>query len=99
MELTESRNNKVVSGCSRNVNFRNCTGNWAMLLPKLPGYIGEGLFAGWTDQQAMKTQESIEEIKKLLSTGMFKGCGALVYDKDMVVIEIDPETGLLKENP
>jgi hypothetical protein len=79
--------------------FRNCTENWAMLLPKLPAYIGEHVFDGWTAQQAMKTHESIEEIKKLLSTGMFKGCNAEVYDKDMVLIEIDPETGLLKETP
>ena len=78
--------------------FAGCTGNGGLMLPKLVGYIGTGVFDGWSDIEALKTYEGKEEVMKFLSTGIFKGCKAVIYDKDFNIIEIDPETGLPK-NP
>lgn len=78
--------------------FAGCTGNGGLMLPKLAGYIGTNVFDGWTASEALKTYESKEEVMQLLSTGIFKGCKAVIYEKDFNIIEIDPETGLPK-NP
>ena len=69
-----------------------------MLLPQLPAYIGEDVFAGWTSDQGIKTYEGCEELYNLLSTGLFKGCEAVIYDKDFNELTIDPKTGLLIGN-
>ena len=76
--------------------FKDCTDNGGMALPKLVGYIGESEFSGWTDLQAIKTYEGQEEVLSMLSTGLFKGCAATIYDKDFNILVIDPETGLVK---
>ena len=76
--------------------FKDCTDNGGMALPKLVGYIGESVFSGWTDLQAIKTYEGQEEVLSMLSTGLFKGCAATIYDKDFNILVIDPETGLVK---
>lgn len=78
--------------------FAGCTNLTGVLLPELPDYVGEGVFAGWTEDQAMMTYESADALEEILATGIFKDCRAVIYDKDFNVIEIDPETGLLK-NP
>lgn len=76
--------------------FANCPSNYAMLLPKLVGYIGESVFDGWSEDQALKTHEGIDEVLQMLPTGLFKGCAAIIYDKDFNELIIDPETGLVK---
>lgn len=78
--------------------FAGCTNLTDIILPALPDYMGEGVFAGWTQEQKMQLRESAEQLEQILYSGIFKGCQAVIYDPDMNVIEIDPETGLRK-NP
>ena len=91
------------SGCCRNnynllllgdKAFEGCTSMGALVLPKLPTYLGENVFAGWGNAQAMMINQSKEELLQILHTGIFKGCSAIIYDKDFTEITIDPETGL-----
>lgn len=77
--------------------FEGCTALSALSLPELRGYLGENVFAGWQSTQAMMINQSKEALLELLSTGAFKGCNAVVYDKDFNEIKIDPETGLAVE--
>ena len=81
-----------------NYAFRNCTKNPAMVIPKLNGYIGEGIFSGWTGEEAIQLMHTMDQILQMLPTGLFKGCEAVIYDKDMNSFVVDPETGLVK-NP
>ena len=74
--------------------FEGCTSLIGFVLPNMPDYIGQRVFAGWTKTQEMLINQTKEEVLQILESGIFKDCQATICDKDFQLIHIDPETGL-----
>ena len=75
--------------------FAGCTKLAEVKLSALPTYVGESVFAEWTQEQILQLSVDVEQLKQIIARGVFKNCGAKIYDENGNLVAIDPETGLL----
>ena len=62
--------------------FKGCTALMRFTIPKIPTFVGTGVFEGFGEDQTIILSNTEEELAEQIANGMFDGCDATIIDLD-----------------